>query len=401
MQLRAVGCGRLSGRSNCCIESDQVFQCIPVFVPSHCGCRHWRTWGIAALQVFGMCMGNRVVLHVKVKVEVQVQRQNSGRLLRWRSRQHGACGSQRNCTARIHCCRWEVARPVKRVVWVQLQTQLNHVLPFSPMSLGQSLHIAGYHLQCPAVQAFGINFAEFDRYGDPLGLLACGFAQDFFRLQVTAIGQVNIGLGHRVYFAAHIKLAWRIRQRGATHGRVCRCRVHALSASGTKERIGMNPTVDKTAVDGNVAAAAAALHCTVASIAQQQKQRNGCQWQSGLLHQILHKTTRLWHWGWCWHSCSCRGRCRGRRRQGRTGCDRCLSSVWWWGGVLLPCNCRQYRCKSRFCQRCKARIWNCQARSCGCRGGVCRGRNICTRSSRCRVQLVQFCDVSGQFLGTG
>ena len=72
------------------------------------------------------------------------------------------------------------------------------------------MHVGGHRFQRLAVQALGIDFCQLQKYGNAGRVLARCLAQYFLGLQVAAVGQVHIGFGHRVHFAAGVELAVRI-----------------------------------------------------------------------------------------------------------------------------------------------------------------------------------------------
>ena len=207
--------------------------------------------------------------------------------------------------------------------------------------------------------ALGVDVGQLLVQCGAVGVGAQGFLEDFLGLQVAAIGQVDIGLGHGVHIA-RIKLAGRVVHGGA--GQLARCAgVHALAAAGAKEGVGCKLAVAKGAFAGG-GSGTAALHDAVAAISQQQGQQGSTgQRDGGIFQQRIDEAglgdrcsgngCRL-GLGWLgWSRCGGSGFC-GSRRCG--SCRRC--GVW---------------CCSRGRSRCGGRI-----------GGSCRGRCL----GRCRFR---------------
>ena len=234
--------------------------------------------------------------------------------------------------------------------------------------------------------ALGVDVGQLLVQCGAAGIGAQGFLEDFLCLQVAAIGQVDIGLGHGVHIAG-IELTGRVVHGGARQ--LARCAgIHALAATGSKEGIGRELAVAKGAFAGGCGSAAA-LHDAVATIAQQQGQQGGAgQRDGGIFHQRIDEAglgdrcdgggcrlglRRLGRSGRGGH-----GFCRGRCRAGSIGCGVWSSSGG--GSGRSGCIGRRRRGRGRCLGRCsfrrcrhgrRARHSHAVCRAAGCRGRCC------------------------------
>ena len=93
---------------------------------------------------------------------------------------------------------------VQAVFGFQVTPEFSNPVPVRPFALGQLEHFTRDSLQGFAVLALGVDFAQFDVHRNAAGVVAHGLFQDFFGLEIAAIGQIHIGFCHRVYVTACI-----------------------------------------------------------------------------------------------------------------------------------------------------------------------------------------------------
>jgi hypothetical protein len=122
---------------------------------------------------------------------------------------------------------------VQRIARIDLQPQAGDLLPHRAPAAGQGLRLAGQRLEGARVVATGQDLEQLGVNGHALRRGPQRFAQDFFGLQVAAVGQVDIGLGHRIDIARRVDLAGRVHHRA---GRLSG--VDVLAAAAAKEGIG-------------------------------------------------------------------------------------------------------------------------------------------------------------------
>ena len=96
------------------------------------------------------------------------------------------------------------------------------------------------------VASFGVDFQQLLLDCHARGVDFGGFLENFFRLHVPPIGQVDIGLGYRINIVCGVQLAWGIdHRRAGLHAVVG---VNPLAATGAKKRIWLQPALKKRAV---------------------------------------------------------------------------------------------------------------------------------------------------------
>ena len=255
---------------------------------------------------------------------------------------------------------------------------------------------ACHRFQGLAVLALGVDFGELDLDGGAVGIVARGFLEDFLRLQVTAVGQVDIRLRDGIHVTAGIQLTGRIGQRG-TGGHLAVGRVYALAAALAEEGVGLQLAFHEAAVHAP-SRLAAALQDAVATIAQQQGQdAPACQWNQRVAEQAVDEAglrcglrrRRGLRFGCWWRRRSLGGRrslrrrCVGSGRGNRDGGG---------GGRLLHRRCRGLRCRGYRGGRRSGRHRDAGGRC--CRGCGRRGRRAGSR--RCGADLVQFGNIARQ-----
>ena len=126
------------------------------------------------------------------------------------------------------------ARLVELVVGVDLQAQRLRLGPVGTHALGQRIELRGQQFEALGVAALGIHLQQLGAHRQPVGRGAHGFLEDFLGLQIPAVGQVDIGLGHRVDIADGVELAERVAHRaGIAVAAVAG--VDPLAAAGTEE----------------------------------------------------------------------------------------------------------------------------------------------------------------------
>ena len=286
---------------------------------------------------------------------------------------------------------------VQGIFRIQAAAQFGDAGPVGALTLGELEHVACHCFQGLAVLALGVNFAQLDVDGNPCGVVANRLFQNLFRLQVAAIGQVDVGFCNRVHIAASIQLAGRVGHGRAARGHFAVGGVDALTTAGAEERVRLNAAFHEGTV--YAASATAALHDTVSAITDQQSQQAATgQWNHGVFHQPI-KEAGLFDGWW--------------RRHDHLGCGRCR------------CRCLGGRCRrsgirsGRSIRRGAGRFgWHLGCRSrClrGCRGGGNAGHFCLDRRrrtgrwgggwsracSRGCADLVQVADVLGQLSHTG
>ena len=91
---------------------------------------------------------------------------------------------------------------VRRIGGINLAAHLGDISPFRPEALREVKGVDGNAVKSLAVMPLGINFQQLAVNGHTHRGGAQGFLENFFRLQVAAIGQVHIGFRYRVHIAA-------------------------------------------------------------------------------------------------------------------------------------------------------------------------------------------------------
>ena len=328
------------------------------------------------------CVSQCVVGQIKVQIKIQIH-------IGW---QHAVRGAQRHSESTSGAA----TGLVQGVVRIEVTAQLGNAVPVRAFALRQAVNFGSDGFQCLAVLAFGINFTQLGVHRYPRRVVAHGLFENFFGLQITAVGQIHVSFGHRVHVAACIELAGRVGHGRPTRGRIGARRVHALATAGAKERIRLQTAFQEGAVHARTIAAA--LDYTPGTIAQQQCQQSTTgQWNHGVVHQAgdeagffcgswLRHGRGHHHWlGWG-RLCGFAGhRCGGLCG----GCDSLGS------GALG---------QSRFSGGCWCfRGGNAGHRNAGRRwlAGGCGGRACGTWCGRCGAELAQFADVLGQFFCAG
>ena len=178
-------------------------------------------------------------VEIQIQVEIQVGQHGvgAGAGVGRRAHAHGAweVAQGGDVALAVRACGGAATGLVQGVVRVQRATQVCDARPVGALPVGQPEDIAGGRLQRLAILALGINLGQLDGYGDALRVVAHGLLEDFFGLQVTAIGQIHVGLGHGIHVSAHVELAGRIGHRRCAGGQAAVGRVHMLATTGSEE----------------------------------------------------------------------------------------------------------------------------------------------------------------------
>ena len=136
---------------------------------------------------------------------------------------------------------------VQGIAWVNAQTKLANAFPFQSIAIGHFEGLRGNILKALGVTPLGENLKQLLMNCDTPGVATQGLLQDFLSLQITSIGQVDIGFGDWVDVVYSIKLAGCVRHRGTGCGTVIG--IDTLPATGTKEGGGSQTAFQEGTVD--------------------------------------------------------------------------------------------------------------------------------------------------------
>ena len=114
---------------------------------------------------------------------------------------------------------------VQRVLGIDLRAELLRLGPVLALAARQREQLRGEQLEALGVAPLGVDLEQLGADRQALGVAAHRLLEDLLGLQVAAVGQVDVGLGHRVDVADRIELAQRVghRRRAAGRHRGCRC----------------------------------------------------------------------------------------------------------------------------------------------------------------------------------
>ena len=175
---------------------------------------------------------------------------------------------------------------VQRVVGVDAQTQFLRLRPVLAFTPRQAVHLRGQQFEALGVAPLGVDLEQLGADGHALRRGAHGLLQDFLGLQVAPVGQVDVGLGHRIDIADGVELAQRIAHRrraagGGVGGGLAG--VDALAAAGAEEGIGLQPAFQERGFAGRPAHAPA--QAPQAEAGQQRHQHAGTGQQQRVVQQ--------------------------------------------------------------------------------------------------------------------
>ena len=298
------------------------------------------------------------------------------------------------------------ARAVHRVVGVDQRAHLLRLGPVVALPAGQGIELRGELLETLGIAPLGIDLEQLGADRRALGRAAHRFLEDLLGLKIAPVGQVHIGLGHRIDVADRIELAERIAHRRRRAAGIAG--IDALATARAEERIGLQPTFEER---GLATVASSALREAIDSQSAQQRHDGsaGRKQQRVLFHPRHDAGGRRYYGGHrrCAYGrssghggCRCgTHRRRGWRSCGRRGCGRRRAS---------RCGSRHCGCRGRYGCRCGCRRrwrggwWRhrrrgnegrCDGRR--CRG--CRASHRRTASVRGRGDARQRLDVAVEF----
>ena len=97
--------------------------------------------------------------------------------------------------------------------------------PVLALATGQREQLRGQQLEALGVAPLGVDLEQLGADRQAVRVAAHRLLEDLLGLQVAAVGEVDVGLGHRVDVADRVELAQRVahRRRSAARHRACRC----------------------------------------------------------------------------------------------------------------------------------------------------------------------------------
>ena len=249
---------------------------------------------------------------------------------------------------------------IQRVDGVETATEILSAFPVFAHTLRQRKEFCGAHFEGAGILALGIDFQQFEPRCQTVGVGLDGLLEDFFSLQIAAVGQIHIGLGDRINVIG-VELAG---GEGGAH--IAIARIDALATRAAKKAVGHTHA---TIEDRHVALRLCRLLALRQPGEQQQQNHQSAahRQQQGVGKQTAEEAPlldwgglddlrghRLRHWRGRRGGCGSRSGHRRRRRLGsrcgmrrRSGCDgsgragclgrfrRCRGSNHWRGHGAL------------------------------------------------------------------
>ncbi len=135
------------------------------------------------------------------------------------------------------------ARVVQRVVGIDLGAELLRLRPLLALAARQREELGREQLEALDVAPLGIDLQQLGANREALGVAAHRLLENLLGLQIAAVGEIDVGFGHRIDVADRIELRQRVRHRRRAAAGIAR--VDALAATGAEERVGLQAALEE------------------------------------------------------------------------------------------------------------------------------------------------------------
>ena len=105
------------------------------------------------------------------------------------------------------------ARLGERVARIDLRAEFLRLDPVLALAARQRVELRGEQFEALGVAPLGIDLEQLGAHRHAIGVGAHRLLEDLLGLQVAAVGEVDVGLGHRIDVADRVELAQRIAHR--------------------------------------------------------------------------------------------------------------------------------------------------------------------------------------------